>query len=119
MDESWNAANQTFGGSPEPYFPLWDKEVTGNGTFSVPLPSAGHYVLRIEAPGVWEADGHYKTSYTMTLNMESQRNPAPFIVGNRAEEASTGWFTGTAGTTPLLLSQQWLAPPDTILLPSP
>jgi DNA-binding transcriptional ArsR family regulator len=119
IDNSLNSANQTFAGSLEGYFHLWDKEVTGNATFSVPLPSAGHYVLRIEAPGVWEADGHYETSYTMTLSMESQGNPAPFIVGNRTEEASTGWFIGTPNTTPLLLSRQWLTTLNTILLISP
>jgi DNA-binding transcriptional ArsR family regulator len=121
IDESRNSANQTFAGSPESYFHIWDKEVTDNATISVPLPSARHYVLRIEAPGVLDTKDHYETSYTMTLSMESQGNPTPFIVGNRAEEASSGRFTATADTTPLLLSQQlyWLVPLNTSLLPSP
>jgi len=63
--------------------------------------------------------------------MESQGNPTPFIVGNRAEEASSGRFTGTANATSLLLSQQlfWVEPVEHMpfwvdslnatLLPSP
>jgi len=119
IDESCNAANQTFTGSAESFFHIWDKEVTENATFSVPLPSARHYVLRIEAPAVLDVKGHYEASYTVTLGMESQGTPTPFIVGNREEEASSGRFTATADTTPPLLSQQWLVPLDTSLLSSP
>jgi DNA-binding transcriptional ArsR family regulator len=107
IDESWNSANQTFAGSPESYFQVWDKEVTGNATFSVPLTSARHYMLRIEAPGVWDVEDHYEASYTVTLSMESQGNTAPFIVGTRAEEASGGRRVTTADAKPLLLSHLW------------
>jgi DNA-binding transcriptional ArsR family regulator len=126
MDESRNPANQTFAGSPESYFHIWDKEVTGNATFSVPLPSARHYVLRIEAPGVLDVKDQCETSYTMTLSMESQGTPTPFIVGNREEEASSGRLidrsiAGTANATSLLLSQQlfWVEPLNATLLLSP
>jgi hypothetical protein len=120
IDESRNSANQTFTDSPESYFHVWDKEVTGNATFSVPLPSARHYVLRIEAPAMLDVKDHYEASYTMTLSMENQGTLTPFIVGNREEEASSGRFTGTANTTSLLLSQLfWLVPLNTSLLISP
>lgn len=104
IDESWNAPNQTEY-PPESYFHLWDQEVTGNTTFSISLPSKRRYILWIEAPAIWETDGHYETSYVMTLSMESEGNPVPFIVGNQEEEASSGQFlTTTTDTTPLLLS---------------
>jgi DNA-binding transcriptional ArsR family regulator len=121
IDESRSSANQTFTGFAESYFHVWDKEVTGNATFSVPLPSARHYVLRIEAPAMLDVKDHYEASYTMTLSMESQGNPTPFIVGNREEEASSRRFTGTANTTSLLLSQQliWVDPSNATLLPIP
>jgi DNA-binding transcriptional ArsR family regulator len=131
MDESWNTANQTFTDSPESFFHIWDKEVTENATFSVPLRSAKHYVLRIEAPGLLDVEEHYEASYTISLGMESQGTLTPFIVGNRAEEASSGRFEGEANATSLLLSQQpfwwsdwvfgrfWVDPLNATLLPSP
>jgi hypothetical protein len=131
VDESSNSANQTFTDSAECYFHVWDKEVTGNATFSVPLPSAGHYVLRIEAPGILDEEDHYEASYTMSVSMESQGNPTPFIVGNREEEASSGRLTAAANATSLLLSQQlfwaelveplsiWVYPLNATSLPSP
>lgn len=131
IDESSNAANQTFTDSLVDYFHVWDKEVTGNATFSVPLPSARHYVLRIEAPGILDVKDHYEVSYTMTLSMEGQGTLTPFIVGNREEEASSGRLTGTVNATSMLLSQQlfWVEPVEPLpfwvdllngtLLPSP
>jgi DNA-binding transcriptional ArsR family regulator len=110
IDESWDFPNQTVLSPAESYFHLWDREVTGTTTLSIPLPSERHYVLRIEAPGVWETNDSYETSYTMSLSMEAQGNPVPFIVGNQSEEASTGMFVGGAtGAKPLFLSQLPLA----------
>jgi DNA-binding transcriptional ArsR family regulator len=86
------------------YRHVWDTEVTGNANFSVPLPSAGHYVLRIEAPGIFDLKDHYEASYTMTLSMVGQETFAPFILGNRDEEASSGTYTGLANETSVLLS---------------
>jgi DNA-binding transcriptional ArsR family regulator len=104
IDESWNAPNQTEY-SPESYFHLWDQGVTGNTTFSVSLPSERRYTVWIEAPAIWDTDGHHETSYVMTLSMESESSSVPFIVGNQEEEASSGQFlTMTSATTPLLLS---------------
>lgn len=108
IQESWNAPRQAEF-SPDSYFSLWDKEITGNTTFLVSLPSERSYMLWIEAPGIWTADGHYETGYFMTLSMEKNGNPVPFIVGNQGQEASNGkYLIMTTDTKPLpniLLSQ--------------
>lgn len=89
----WEARNWT-----EPsgswYEEIRSTKVTDNTTFSVPLPSRGRYVIQIWPPFVWNSTDHLEITYTMALSIESQVNYAPFFAGNRAEQGTSGSFSG-------------------------